>query len=316
MNNLRKIDQALVTYYEINLEEYFPLTSKTYKIIDKNGRTFFVKKTSLNTLEKYQFLYNQGLNNILYPIKNEQEKFVTRNNDLAFYVANFYDDMTVIKEPKAQHMMVELDHLHQSTAFRRQLNPSFSRPKFEEITRRLDYKFILFENFIRSVEAKPLNMHSMPILSNYQYLLDAKKELIRLQKRIISSIKAKESINYSFIHNNPKLEHALNSGGSYFLISLDNGKIGIESLDYAKFYLENENLNLDFKQIIREHFQGYNPFYYDYFRYLVLLIYISRLDIVSDNYNNATLFVTTSESIKKYFQNFPDFENEDKEEII
>lgn len=312
MNKLRVIGNDLVKYYEIDLTDYLPLTSKAFRIVDKTGKQYFVKETLPNTLEKYQFLYNQGLTNILYPLKNYEQKFVTRNPLASFYVSNFYDDTTIISEPKAQHMLNELDNLHEKTSFKRQLNPMTSRPKFEELTNRLDYKFKMLENYIRSVEAKPLNMYSMPVLANYQYVLDAKKELVRLQKRIISSIKAKDSIDYSFVHNNPQLEHTINYNGSYYLISLDNGKIGIESLDFAKFYIENENLNLDFKNIFINHFKGLNPFYYDYFRYLVLLIYISRLDVASDEYINAEIFISTTNSIKKYFTNFQDV-NEDDE---
>lgn len=221
-------------------------------------------------------------------------------------MSNFYDDTTVITEPKAMHMINELNEIHERTSFKRQLNPAQTRPKFEEITNRLDYKFTMLENYVRSVEAKPLNMYSMNILGNYQYLLDAKKELVRLQKRLISSIKARESVEYSFVHNNPKLEHILNFSGEYYLISLDNGKLGIESLDFAKFYIENDSLNIDYKEVIMAHFNGLNPFYYDYFRYLVLLIYISRLEINTDMYVNSLSFSFTKDAIIKYFNNFPD----------
>jgi len=307
MNNyLRKIDQDLVKYYEINILDYLSLSKKSYKVTDQNGKNYFVKKTNLNVLEKYQFLNNQGLNNILYPIKNFEQKYVTRNPSIAFYVTNFYDDTTIISEPKAMHMLNELDEIHEKTSFKRQLNPQTSRPKFEEITNRLDFKFTMLENYVRSIEAKPLNMYSMNILGNYQFILDAKKELVRLQKRIISSIKARDSVDYSFVHNNPKLEHILNFSGEYYLISLDNGKLGVESLDLAKFYIENSDLNIDYKEIIINHYKGNNPFYYDYFRYLVLLIYITRIELSTDMYINSEIFISTTSVIKKYFVNFPD----------
>ena len=103
--------------------------------------------------------------------------------------------------------------------------------KFEEITNRLDYKFKTLENYVRSVEASNLDENTMSVLGNYHYILDAKKELIRLQKRIISVVKAKEGVDYSFIHNNPKLDNLLNIKGAYYLTSIENGKIGIYSLE-------------------------------------------------------------------------------------
>ena len=141
----------------------------------------------------------------------------------------------------------------------------------------------------------------MPVLANYQYLLDVKKELIRLQKRIISSVKAKETIEYSFIHNNPKLDHLLNIQGNNFLTSIENSKIGLESLDVAKLYVENENLNIDYTGLLIERFNNINPFYYDYFRYMVLLLYVEGLVLSTDEYINAQMFINTTNSIKKYF---------------
>ncbi len=315
MNNLNRaeLNQELVKYYEISISDIISLTPKTFRLFDQNGKSYFMKKTSLNTLEKYQFLHNQGISNILYPLQNHDNQFVTRTKNTNFYINEFYEQYTIVPEVKIQNMFIELERIHQNTSYKRQLNPQTSRPKFEEITNRLDYKFILLENYVRSIESKPLNLYSMPVLSNYQFFLDAKKELVRLQKRIISSIKARESIEYSFIHNNPKISHAVNVRGSHYLTSLDNGKIGVESLDFAKLYLENEQLNIDYKTIISSHYHDLNPFYYDYLRYLILVIYVTKLNITSDQYVNSLEFVTISNSIKKYFNVFPDLQDNNDE---
>lgn len=305
---IRALHNDLVKYYEISIDNVNPITNKTYKITDSSGKNYFLKETNYNALEKYQFLADQGINNVLYPRLNEHKEYVTRNLSHAFYINDYYEDSTIYREVKAQNLFSELNSLHQQTSFVRQLNASTSRPKFEEITNRLDYKYKMLENYVRSIEAKPLNIYSMPILANYQYYLDAKKELVRLQKRIISSIKAKDSIEYSFLHNNPQLNHLLNIRGAHYLVSLDSGKIGINSLDMAKYYIENEDLNLDFKTLIGSRYASEHPFYYDYFRYMILLIYVSRTTIGNDEYANAQTFINTSNSIKKYFNQFSDFE--------
>ena len=87
----------------------------------------------------------------------------------------------------------------------------------------------------------------------------------------------------------------------------------MESLDLAKYYVENEDLNVDYKSIIKRRYKNSNPFYYDYFRYMVLLIYIARLNISTDEYISAGEFITTSNSIKKYFKNFSDYEDTNEE---
>lgn len=305
---------SLVKYYEISISDLIPFSKKSYKLIDSSGNKYFVKKTNYNVLEKYLFLENQGINNVLYPYKNIMNEYVTRKLSSSIYLNKFYDDSTIIKEVKVQNLFNELNNIHENTLFKRQLSPNNARPKFEELTNRLDYKFIILENYVRSVEAKPLNIYSMPILANYQYLLDTKKELVRLQKRLISSIKAKESVLYSFIHNNPRLDHLLNISGVNYLTSIDSGKIGIESLDLAKFYIENEDLNVDFASLIKDRYKSFNPFYYDYFRFMVLVIYISRINISTDSYANSQIFINTTNSLKKYFNNFKDLSVDDEEE--
>lgn len=313
INKVRALNNDIVKYYEISINDLNPISDKTVKLYDSNGNSYFLKETKINSLEKYQFLENLGVNNIIYPLKNKNKEYVTRSLSHAFYINNYYDNNTIIKETKTQQLFNELNKVHDKTSYTRQLNPRTSRPKFEEITKRLDFKYKMLESYIRSIEARPLDMLSMPILENYQYLLDAKKELVRLQKRIISTIKAKESIEYSFIHNNPKLDHLLTIDGSGYLISIDNGKIGIESLDLAKYYIENADANIDFKSIIMTRYNGINPFYYDYFRYMVLLIYIIRLNINTDSYINANEFIETSNLVKKYFKNFPDISTNNEE---
>lgn len=311
MNDLRKIKSDIVKYYEIDLSEVKKITNNSFKMSDKNGNNFFIKETIPNALEKYHFLRNQSCNNILFPILNKNDKFVTRYDSKAMYVNNFYDTFNVKEELRASNMLKELHSLHQMTSFKRQLNPTSARPKFEELTNRLDYQFRILEDYVRSVESKDLNQYSMPVLGNYQYILDAKKELVRLQKRIISTVKAKEGVEYNYIHNNPRLDHLLNIKGCYYLTSVEKGKIGISSLDLAKLYIENENLNIDYKSMFYEIFKNENnPFYYDYFRYLILLIYIRRMNITSAEYINGNTFSTTASSIKKYFENFSDYQED------
>ena len=212
---------------------------------------------------------------------------------------------------KAANLFNELNILHHQTTIRKNLDPSKARVKFDELSSQLDYKFRMLELLVRKVESKPLDMFSMPILENYHYILDAKRELIKLQKRIISSVKAKESVEYSFVHNNPSIDHLLNVRGVNYLTSLDHSKIGISSLDMAKFYVLNEHLDIDYKSLILNEYYNENQlFYYDYFRYLVLVIYIKRMNVSTEEYVNANLFVSTANDIQRYFHNFSDYQEE------
>ena len=310
-NKIRSIEPDIVKYYEININDYEPITLKAYKIVSDNGKEYFLKETNAVALQKYQYLYNQGVNNVIYPILNRNESFVTRANDSNYYISDYVKQIKIRNDTRVSNLYNELLILHQQTQIRKSLDPSKSRGKFDELSSQLDYKFRLLEQLVRKIEAKNLDTFTLPILENYHYILDAKKELVKLQKRLISSIKAHEGVNYSFVHNNPDLDHLLNIKGVNYLSSLDNGKIGINSLDMAKFYVMNEQYDIDFKQLILDKYYDENQlFYYDYFRFLVLVIYIKRMPITIDDYINANSFVDISESIKRYFKNFLDYKEE------
>lgn len=308
------LKQGLVQYYELNLNNNLELSrnsSKSFILSSKEGNSFFLKETIPNALEKYHFLANQGVNNVLYPIMNKNNKYVTKDKNYSFYINNYYDSFVIKDEVKTANMLKELNLLHQMTKIKKQLRVNTARPKFDEVTNRLDFCFRVLEDYVRSIESKPLMDYSMPILSNYQYFLNAKIELIKLQKRIISSIKSKESVEYAFIHNNPHIDHLLNIKGINYLTSIEKGKIGLDSLDLAKIYVENDNLNIDFKELIKGYYKSENnPFGYDYFRFLVLLIFIRRINLTSSDYINSTIFTSTAASLRKYFEYFSDNQEE------
>lgn len=304
---IRALNKAIVEYYDVPLTILSKISKKSYQAKDNEGKEFFLKIAPYNSLEKYQFLSGLGIDNVLYPEMNSQNQFVTRSNNYSFYITPYFNDNSVLDEMKAENLLRELNNLHKQTVIKRQLSVRLARPKFEEITSQLDARFKVIENYVRSLESKPLQEFSMAILGNYQHILDAKKELIRLQMRIISSIKGREKIDYVFVHNRPSMDHLLNVRGVNYLTSLENGKIGISSLDLAKYYIENEDLNVNFHElIVNGYFNGENNFYYDYFRFLVLFINIKKLVVSSDYYATAQSFSNVSKSIQKYFDNFLD----------
>ena len=305
-NRIRQYNNNLVKYYELNLKDIEPITLKTYKLFCDNNDKYFLKETSKNLINKYNYLENMNVSNVLYPILNKENEYVSNNNNSFFYVTDYINSIDVRSDVKVHSLFFELNKLHKNTSIRKNLDPSKVRPKLDEITNQLDYKFKILENYIRKLESKPLNMFSMPILENYHYILNTKKELVKLQKRIISSVKAKESVEYNFIHNNPSIDHILNIRGENYLISLDKSKIGIDSLDFAKYYINNNYIDIDYKNLIMNVYENNELFNYDYFRFLILYIYIKKINISQEEYVNAHLFENTAININKYFYNFSD----------
>ncbi len=304
---LRSINLDLVKYYEINLKDISPITLKTYKLVSDNNNNFFLKETSKTILNKYHYLENIGVSNVLYPLLNKENKYVSSNNNQFFYVTDYINEVKIRDDVKSSALFYELENLHNRTIIKKTLDPFKVRIKFDEITNQLDYKFKSIESYVRQVESKPLNMFSMPILENYYLILDAKKELVKLQKRLISSIKSRESVNYNFIHNNPSLDHILNVRGQNYLISLDKSKIGLDSLDYAKYYISNNFIDVDYKTLILNHYDSdAYSFNYDYFKYLILYIYIMKINFTNEQQVNARNFENVTINISKFNNDFLD----------
>lgn len=301
----RQLFASLRDIYDIKFNAYKPITSNSYKLVCDNGSNYFIKKSNLYVQQKYQFLYDQGLQNILYPLKNNQGRFITANNDYSFFISNFINDFAIVDEVKAVNMVDELSNIHFNTYYKKQLSVDFSRKKMEELYEYLQYKFRMLEAFIRTVETRPFDEYSIIILKNYRYILDAKKIITPIHKRLVSDIKSKKSVNFAFIHNNPKLNHLINSAGHRYLISLEKSKMGLSSLDMAKFYIESEDLNLDSKTIINNYFSKYDDdFYQEYFYFLVILYYLKGLVVIDKDYVTAQNFLYVSDSIKRITTDF------------
>ncbi|MCK9536630.1 MAG: hypothetical protein M0R05_03480 [Bacilli bacterium] len=311
----RNLFASLGELYNLRFSSFKPITSKAFRLKCKDDEYYiFAKKSNIYSQEKYRFLYEQGISNIAYPLKNNKGNFITNINKNYLYLSDYYRDFDIVGEIKAVNMVDELSNLHYNTYFKRQLSVDFSRKNMEELFEYLDYKFTVLEMFIRSVEARPFDEYSIVILKNYQYLLDAKAIMSQLHKQLIAVIKEKKSVNYAFIHNNPKTSHLLTASGKHYLTSIEKSKMGIPSLDMAKFYIENEHLNFDIKNVILPYLDKYeDEFYRNYFYFLVLLYYIKGLTIIDKDYATAQNFIFAAHSIKK-FMNLFGLIDEDKTE--
>lgn len=305
-NVIRAIASNSLKSYNLEISSYYPISDKSFKVQSKSNQKYLIKKTNTNLKNKYNFLFNEGINNIIYPITNNRNEYASNLSiEDDYYILPFIDDTYALNETKVKHLLEQLNLLHQKTMFKRKLSVTKSKRKMEELMSYLDYKFSLIESFIRTIEALPFDEFSIPILKNYQYVLDAKKVMIKQNKKIVNVIKEEKTINYCFIHNNPKIEHLLSTNGNQYLISLDNGKIGIPSLDIAKFYVENQEINYDVTDDIKDYFKQYDDnFYYDYFIFLVLYFYIKGLIVNEKDYITTQSFIYNSKAIKDFFKSF------------
>lgn len=309
-DDIRNLYFDIIKNYNINLKSYLPLTSKSIKIITKDDSKLIVKKSKEKVKSKYLFLKNEGLDNIVYPNFNRSNNFLSRLNnnyfcDDCYYVMPYYDDNNVLNETKVKSLLEELKKLHKATSFNRNISLKKSKPKMEEIIAIIDYRFKILEAYIRTIESQKYDEFSIPILKNYHYILECKKILIDKNRKIVNAIKEEKSIVFCFIHNNPKLDHLIINNGNKYLISIDNGLIGVPSLDIAKFYIENKDINFDMNNYINNYFDEYeDDFYFDYFVFLVLFILLKSLIIDTKGYISTQSFIYTSNSINKFIKTF------------
>lgn len=317
-NDLYNLYRTINKQFDLDLVSYTSISPKSYKVITKDNQKFIIKKIKDEMNSKYSYLKNIGISNIVYPIstKNKRSSFNICNDNEKnddYCVLPYVDNNNILNQNKVVALLKELEILHTKTEFMKKINIIRSKNRMEEIIEYLNYKFLIIESYIRTIEAQNFDEFSIPILKKYQYILEAKKLLIKYNKKIVKAIKEEKSIYYCFIHNNPKLEHIIIQGGSNFLISLDKGKIGICSLDIAKYYVENQEINFDFYEVITKYFDKYNDeFYYDYFIFLVLFIYIKIIIIESKDYVTTQNFVYSSDCIKKFIKDFKLLENAEK----
>lgn len=312
MNNnfIKIVYQDCRSNYNLNLLSYSPLTTKSYKVVTNNNDKFIIKKSKEKVKNKYLFLKNEGINNIVYPLFNNDNSMLTRLSsniycDDCYYILPYYEDKNVLNEKKANDLLNELIILHNKTKFYRKLSISKSKEKVEQMISFLDYQFTVLEAYVRTIESQPYDEFSIPILKNYQYILQSKKIIFEKNKKVVKAIKDEKSVIFCFLHNNPKLDHLINYEGNKYLISIDNGVIGIPSLDIAKFYIENEEIYFDISLPINNYFDDLNDeFYKDYFIFLVLFIYIKSLTIDTKGYISTQSFIFVSNSIKKFIKTF------------
>lgn len=302
---MRNVILNVLQEYRIPGASYRNLTHKCTQITCCNGNKYLIKECNLYADARYNFLYGQNVSNVLYPLKNTDNKFITKANDRTYYILPYVDNFNVRDETKTNKLSSELNKLHINTTFRRELSPQTTRKKLEEIYNYLQYKFDAIEGFVRTVEARPYDEYSILILKEYHNILDSKKIMGKLNKKLVEHIKVRKTVDFSFVHNNPKLDHLLCSSDADFLISIEKGKIGIPILDIVKFYIESEDIQIDRKEIVNEYFMKYNDdFYFDYFCFFVMLYYIKGIIIIDKDYVSSQSFVYAGSKLKQFITDF------------
>lgn len=305
--DLNDIKEIIYDNYSINVIDVIKsdTSNKIFKIISDDNE-YLLKKCDESFQQKVIYLKSENVRNLIYPLINLKNNYLFNYNGEFYCLFVYYKNNSEIKEIKSRNLLQQLSLLHQQTKFRKSLSPTKSKKKFEEIFNYLQYKFSMLETFVRTVEAEEYDEYSIMILKGYHHILDAKKIMGKLNKKIIDSVKEKINVDYVFLHGNPKLSHLINNNG-FYLISYQKGYYGICSLDIAKYYVEVEDININHYELINDYFNSYDSdFYFNYFCFLVLLYYIKSIIVYEKDYVSSQSFVYASNSIKKFLEVFQD----------
>ena len=130
-------------------------------------------------------------------------------------------------------------------------------------------------------------------------------EIAEIKKYVINPVEAREATLAK--PETLKMEYEIPT-----TVKTLDGFIELDREGLDKF-VEEYSLAMDGDDIAfcQEYFKNENNlFEYDYFRFLVLFIFIRKVNLTSSNYLNSTMFVQTASSIKRYFDNFSDYQEE------
>ena len=139
----------------------------------------------------------------------------------------------------------------------------------------MNERFNLVELKIREIELSSYKDDtSWIVLSKYHILLDCKKEVYKLTKKISNELKKEKVLCYCILHSYPTLEHFINDR----LISYPYSKYGYYVNDLYKAYVDLEHLNFDIKSILDKYLDS--SFAKQYFKLMVMYTYISGLETI------------------------------------
>lgn len=266
------------------------ITNKTFLFNDFD-QSFILKEQTDKSNEIYSYIKSQNIDNILTPIDSidlENHKY---------YKLPFIEDINYPLSKKVHDLKEELSTIHRKTAITKKIKKAEIK-KFYQISLILNNKFQLLDELVVSSELEENKTdYNWVILSKYNIILECKKHMYYIQKRITNYISQNESVIYTLNHGLPFINHLINKK----IISIDKAKIGIVSSDIAKFYICNEYINIDWNTFINSWLEEYNKdIYKDHFQFLVLFVFILNIKIDSNSYETMTSYLQITMKIKKF----------------
>ena len=282
-----KIEEA----FNFKIEKQEALTNLVTLLSFKEGK-LILKKVNKKTKNIYDFLASQKVGNVLYPIK----KFSFEND--IYFIYNYVNSYEYPSEKKIFDLIDCVHELHKKTGFTVRLN-DLNFKYFYRIYKNLDRIFQTLEMLVRECEERVVKTDfDWIILSKYNILLNVKKIMYPMQRKIHKYLDNHGNCIYALNHGNLNLNHFIQKK----LISFDNGYTGIFVSDYAKLYVSLDDIEGMWFKEIEDKLNSYgNDFYKLYFKFLVLYIYIINLKFSSfDNHTVLNTYIQITNKINRF----------------
>ncbi|XMB87393.1 hypothetical protein RJG79_06225 [Mycoplasmatota bacterium WC44] len=226
----------------------------------------------------YEFLFAQGVKQVLYPLSVNGKNSVTIKNR-KYYLFNYMNEIEYQPKKKIYDLADSLKEVHFSTMVQKKIKPQKVILRFKKMYEFLGEQFNKIDAFMRSYESKDyLTDTDFMILNRYHVLLDIKYYMGKMQYKILDHMEKELEVYLCLNHGNPDISHLINKR----LISFNKSKFTIPVYDIALFYINSANLNINHKKLIMDWLDKFDDkFYVYYFRFLVLYVYVFGINLSS-----------------------------------
>ncbi len=276
-----------------NPSKVYLLSDTLYKFLD-GEKVLYLKLMNEKAINIYKLLKHYDAP-VLFNINS-----ITTNYKTYYLFKGLNENSVDIS--KVKNMSNSLSKVHDLTKFHIALKKD-DNDKFMLIYKILDAKFSKLEMFIRTLETSNLKGdYTWLYLSRYMIILETKKIMFNLQKKISNNLAEKTDLIYAINKNKCSVNDYVNDT----LINYNSASFGFVVSDVAKFYVENDHINVEWYKLIDEWLNKYNDIFYKlYFKFLVLYIYVLNLNTEDMlTYQSANNYIQITNKISKFCKDF------------
>lgn len=268
--------------YDINISNIDRNINDTYIINSDIGKYFLKKINNKHTARIFKFVRVNKFENTIYPMRTKEDEYLSDINDENYLMLPWVEKIDYPEEKSLIDLLKLLKKLHEKTVINRVGSNRDISDYIDFQKYKMNKVFNVCDLFIAECEEK---IYNSPVewiyLYNYNQIINVKRLLLKLEQKLSKLIKEKDIFTLSIVHRKPYLEHLLISNDNFYLVSIDNCKIGCPILDYVRLFINYIFVNIDWvnelEKVLTTEFDKY------YFGFNLIYMYITSFDIFEIN---------------------------------